>query len=148
MICNYLLMRIISLINLFINGLAMNKFKDVDEYISFAPQNAQKIMISLRGIIKECFPDIKEKISWNVPFYCLNSPIAGYALYTKHISFGSGGIDLPIEISARLRQKGFKTGKKTIQIKFDQNVPIDEIKEILLLQFKAYIKTNHQILDH
>ncbi len=43
-------------------------------------------------------PEAVEKISWNVPFYWLNGPVCGYAVYSKHVTFGFGGSDIPVHI--------------------------------------------------
>lgn len=51
-----------------------NKFQDVDfsnvdEFLHYLPQDHLKIVESLRALVLECIPDVKEKLSYNVPFY-------------------------------------------------------------------------------
>lgn len=44
-------------------------FRNVEDLISFLPDDEAKIAVRLREIILECIPDAKEKLSYNVPFY-------------------------------------------------------------------------------
>ncbi|MDO8670620.1 MAG: hypothetical protein Q7O66_04225, partial [Dehalococcoidia bacterium] len=46
------------------------------------------------------------------------------------------GVRLQSEDRKTLEEKGYKTGNKTIQIKFDQKVPTTAIKQILKTQTK------------
>lgn len=50
-------------------------FKHVEEFLEFLPDEELKITEQLRKIIFNCFPDIQEKLSFNVPFYFLNRSI-------------------------------------------------------------------------
>lgn len=114
------------------------KVKDVDTYISSATIEARPILKELRNIIMSTVSHVEEKISWGVPFYRYHGELGGFAVYKNHVTFGCGGADLQIEDREILEEKGYKTGVKSIQIKFDQKVPIVEIQQIL--QTKA--KTN------
>jgi len=48
----------------------------------------------------------------------------------NHVDFGLVTV-LKDEERKTLEEKGYKTGKKTIKIAFDQKVPVEEIKKIL-----------------
>lgn len=111
----------------------MEKPKDVDSYIENSVRESRSIMKELRELIKMTIPEAEEVISWNVPIYKYNNGIlAGYSVARKHVSFG---VDtLKNEDRELLKEEGYKTGKKTIQIKFDQQVPATIIKKILLEQ--------------
>lgn len=50
-------------------------FRDVDEFLEFLPDDERKITLALRNIIFSCIPEIKEKLSFNVPFYSYNKSI-------------------------------------------------------------------------
>lgn len=65
-----------------------------------------------------------------VPFYKYHGILAGFAAYKNHVSFGLCAV-LQNKNRKMLEEKGCKTGKQTIQIKFDQNVPSTAIKQIL-----------------
>ena len=108
---------------------------DVDEYIASAEPAAGPTLKSLRELVKSTVPGAVESISWGVPFYKYHGLLAGFSVFTSHVSFGLV-FALDDEIRAKLSEKGYKTGSKTIQIKFDQPVPVAEIKQILITRAK------------
>lgn len=113
----------------------MNKPNTVDEYILNANPKASPLMTELRSFILKTIPDCTEKIAWNVPNYFLGKMVCGFAAYKHHISFGANTEALNEDVSKQLQRLRYKTGKKTIQIKFDQKIPesfiIQMIKECL-----------------
>lgn len=113
-----------------------SKPMDVDAYIAGAAQEARPILRDLRHIITSTVPAAEEGISWNVPFYKYHGALAGFAVYKSHVSFGTGGAELPGEVREMLENKGYHTGQKTVQIQFDQQVPAKEIQAILRAQAK------------
>src|SRR3954452_3194013 len=110
--------------------------KDVDAYIASAPRDAQATLRELRALIKATIPGVEETVSWGVPFYRYHGPLGGFAVYKSHVSFGSGGSELDSRDRELLESKGYKTGKKTFQIKFGQEVPAAAIKRILKAEAK------------
>ena len=110
--------------------------KNVDEYIASAEPAAGPTLKSLRELVKSTIPAAEEGISWGVPFYKYNGLLAGFSVFTSHVSFGLAFV-LDDEVRAKLAKKGYKTGSKTIQIKFDQHVPVAEIKQILIKRAKV-----------
>lgn len=109
--------------------------KDVDTYIESSPEEARPHLKELRKIITTAIPNVQEGISWGVPFYKYHGLLAGFSPFKKHVSFGFVFV---IESDERkmLEEKGYTTGKKTIQIRFDQEVPTSEIKQIVLAKAK------------
>lgn len=110
------------------------KPKTVDEFIDVSPQESQEVMIKLKKLVEATEPNAESGISWNVPIYKYNGILAGFSLAKKHVSFGIDS--LTDEVRKILEEKGYKTGKKTIQIKFDQKVPSEEIKKLIKEQTK------------
>ncbi|MBX7205162.1 MAG: DUF1801 domain-containing protein [Bacteroidia bacterium] len=58
----------------------MNKFQPVnftglDDLFAFLPKNELDILKALRSLILECMPNVKEKLSYNVPYYSINKRI-------------------------------------------------------------------------
>lgn len=111
--------------------------KDVDSYIASSDREAHPKLKEIRKIIKSTIPKAEEKISWGVPFYRYHGLLAGFAAFKNHVSFGLVTV-LQSKDRKMLEEKGYTTGKKTIQIKFDQKVPTTAIKQIL----KAKAKMN------
>ena len=96
--------------------------KDVDSYIASSGREARPKLKEIRKIIKSTIPKVEEGISWGVPFYKYHGVLLGFAAYKNHVSFGFCVV-LQSEDRKMLEKKGYITGKKTIQIKFDQKVP-------------------------
>ena len=115
----------------------MSKPKDVDSYIANSGREARPKLKEIRKIIKSTIPKAEEGISWGIPFYKYPGLLAGFATFKNHVSFGFCGV-LQSKDREMLEKKGYITGKKTIQIKFDQKVPTTAIKQIL----KAKAKMN------
>ena len=109
----------------------MSKPKDVDSYIANSGREARPILKEIREIIKSTIPKAEEKIWYGVPFYNYHGELAGFAVYKKHVSFGFGAGVLQSKDRKILEEKGYKIGKGTMKIKFDQKVPTTAIKKIL-----------------
>ena len=110
------------------------KPKTVNEYIEVSPKGSRKIMIKLKELIEATVPEATGGISWNVPIYKYHGILAGFDVAKKHVSFGIDS--LKDHHRKELQEKGYKTGKSTIQIKFDQMVPRREIIRLLKEQAK------------
>jgi len=114
----------------------------VDFYIENSNEKAIPILKELRKIIMEIIPDAEEGINYSIPYYKYFGDLAGFATYKTHVSFGYGaqrdrsgkwiGPVLQSNDIKQLKDKGYKLGKGTLQIRFDQKVPVDEIKMILI----------------
>ncbi len=110
--------------------------KDIDAYIASSEKEARPKLKELRKIIKATIPKVEEKISWGIPFYGYHGPLVGFASFQNHVSFGLGLAGLQSKTREMLEKKGYKTGKKVVQIRFDQKVPVAAIKKILKAQAK------------
>lgn len=113
--------------------------KNVDEYIASAEPEAKPKLKEIREIIKSTVPKVEEGISWGVPFYKYQGVLAGFVALKHHVDFGLVTV-LESKDREMLEKKGYKTGKKVIQIRFDQKVPAAIIKQIL----KVKVKTNEK----
>src|SRR5690606_36952742 len=105
------------------------KHQSIDEYIHSSAPKAQVIMEQLKGLIETTLPAAVGCTSWNVHIYKYHGILAGFDVAKNHVSFG---IDSLNEVTRNLLEsKGYKTGKSTIQIKFDQEVPTAEIVQLI-----------------
>lgn len=109
----------------------MAKAKDVDEYIANAAKEAIPILREIREIIRSTIPKAEEGISWNVPFYKYYGSMVGFAAFRNHVNLGIATGVLETKDRELLEKKGYKTGIKTLQIRFAQKVPVAIIKNIL-----------------
>jgi len=108
---------------------------DVDSYIASSEPEARPTLNELRKLIKSTIPKAEESISWGVPFYKYHGLLAGFAVFKNHVSFGLAFV-LESKDREKLTEKGYITGKKTVQIKFDQKVPTTVITQILKTKAK------------
>jgi uncharacterized protein YdhG (YjbR/CyaY superfamily) len=112
----------------------VSKPEDVDSYIANSDQKARPKLEELRELVTSTIPTVEEGINYGVPFYKYHGDLAGFAVYNKHVSFGFGAAVLDANERNTFEEEGYVTGKRTIQIKFDQEVPTTTIKEILRRQ--------------
>jgi len=105
---------------------------DVDAYIANAAREARQTLRKIREIIKSTIPEAKEGISYNVPFYKFHGVHVGFSAFKNHATFGIGADVLQSEVRTILKEQGYKTGKETIQIRYDQQVPTKALKQLLI----------------
>jgi uncharacterized protein YdhG (YjbR/CyaY superfamily) len=60
--------------------------------------------------------------------------LSGFRAYKNHVSLEIWADELQSEHRELLEDNGYKTGKRTFQIKYDQEVPTTAIKKILKAQ--------------
>jgi uncharacterized protein YdhG (YjbR/CyaY superfamily) len=90
-----------------------NKIQTIEEYIAACPADIQPKLIELTSIIRNAFPELKEKISWQMPSFYIKGYIMQYAAHKSHIGLYPG--PEAIEVFAD-RLAGYKTSKGAIQI--------------------------------
>ena len=105
--------------------------KDVDSYIANADKEARPTLEELREIIQSTVPEAEEQIKYNVPFYEFHGTHVGFTAFKNHATVGVGADALRREDRKMIEELGYKTGKETIQIRYDQSVPTSEIKQLL-----------------
>lgn len=116
--------------------------KNVDEYIANSAQEAQPHLKEIRAVIKSAVPGIEEKISWGKPYYKHNGFLAGFDAMKKHISFEIWTDEFTAKERKLLEQNGYKAGKRTFQIRYDQEVPKEIIKAMVHSQAEKNEKNN------
>lgn len=104
--------------------------KNVDEYINSADERARPTLIELRRIMLESVSEVGEQISWGIPFYRYHGLLAGYSVFKNHATFGLAFVFSDLQRKA-FEEKGYTTGKKTVQIRYDQAVPTALISKML-----------------
>ena len=50
-------------------------FQDLDDLFAFLPEDELKMVQSLRQLVYDCIPEVKEKLSYNVPFFRVKQTI-------------------------------------------------------------------------
>ncbi|MFO1444867.1 DUF1801 domain-containing protein [Bacillus sp. Bva_UNVM-123] len=112
-------------------------FNTVDDYIAQFPADIQKILESLRKVIKETAPDAKEKISYQMPSFYLHGNLVYFAAYKNHIGFyptSSGIAAFKQEIS------NYKNSKGAVQFPLDKPLPYELISKIVEFRVAENVK--------
>ncbi len=104
------------------------KPKNVDEYISSMPKDAQPKLRQLRKAIREAAPQAQEKISYGMPYYGYHGRLVYFRLSKKHI-----GIYIPTPTIEQHKNdlKGYSTSKATIRFPLENELPIALIKKLV-----------------
>lgn len=105
----------------------MKEHKDINEYISNAPEHVRDSLNQIRKLVKELAPDATEKISYGIPTFYLNGNLLHFAGYEKHIGFYPGSAPIA-EFKDDLA--GYVTSKGTVQFPIDKPLPLELIKKI------------------
>lgn len=51
------------------------KFRDVEDFLEYLPEQERKLVNRLRALEQSCLPDAEEQLSYNVPYYSRHSRI-------------------------------------------------------------------------
>ena len=115
---------------------------NIDEYIKLFPIEIQKILESIREIIKKAAPTATEAISYQMPTFKLNGKnLVHFAAFKNHISL----FPTPSGVSAFEKNlKSYRTSKGTIQFPLDKPIPYDLIGKIV----KYRVKESSNVQDH
>ena len=99
----------------------------IDAYILEQPEDIQKYLYQMHGILQAALPDAQERISWSMPTYWNQHNIVHFAGFKKHIGFYPG--PQAIEMFEE-RLKEYKTSKGAIQFPYNKPLPAELITEI------------------
>jgi len=62
------------------------KFKTVDEFLDYLPEEELKVVKFLRNLVFECLPEVQEKLSYNVPFYKIHKGL--FFIWPSSVKWG------------------------------------------------------------
>jgi uncharacterized protein len=103
----------------------------VDAYISAAAEVARPHLETVRDAIQAAVPKSEGAIKWGKPYYAHHGMLAGFDALKNHISFEIWADELRSSDRKALEDKGYKTGKRSFQIRYDQRVPSALIKAMV-----------------
>lgn len=110
-------------------------YQNIDEYIAAAPDVAKAHLRALREVIESAVPKFEKDIGYGKPYYKYHGWVTGIDVYAKHI-----GLEIWDGLSSTeretLEQQGYKTGSKTFQVRYDQEVPKALVKNLVTAQVK------------
>jgi uncharacterized protein YdhG (YjbR/CyaY superfamily) len=119
----------------------MDKKKDqpatIDEYIALFPEDVQRILREIRGVIREAAPDAVEKISYQMPTFYLRGNLVHFAAHEYHIGF----YPTPTGIEAFKEElAGYKGAKGSVQFPLDKPMPYELIGRIVKFRVAENLK--------
>ena len=108
------------------------KSTTIDQYIEEAREPARSRMVLIRRTINELVPEATEHISYHMPaFKTFGKPLVYFACHDKHIGFyatPSGHDAFKSDLAV------YKGGKGSVQFPFDQPLPENLIRRIILFR--------------
>lgn len=111
----------------------MRKFKTVKEYHTSIPKEIRAQVEELRDTIAKAAPQAELTISYNMPAFLWNGPVAYYAWYPRHIGFYPTGSPIP---HFRDELKAFKTSRGAIQFPLGGKLPKALVTRIVKFKLK------------
>lgn len=105
------------------------QYKTIDDYIALFPEQTATILREIKNIVKEEVPDAKEKISYQMPTFTLNSRnLVHFAAWKEHIGLyptPSGIVAFQKELSQ------YEVAKGSIRFSLNNPIPYDLIRKIV-----------------
>jgi uncharacterized protein YdhG (YjbR/CyaY superfamily) len=104
----------------------------IDEYIAQFPAEIQQKLQEIRAVIHAAAPEATEKISYQMPTFCLHGNLVHFAAFKKHIGF----YPVPSGIAAFEEELApYKRSKGAVQFPLDEPIPTELIGRIV--QFRV-----------
>jgi uncharacterized protein YdhG (YjbR/CyaY superfamily) len=96
-------------------------------YIRAAPREGQPHLRRLYAILKSVAPKAEEAIKWGTPFFVEPRFLFAFSAYKSHLDFAPGAAALK---AFRKELEKHKTTKNYLQIRYDEPLPEDLIRNI------------------
>lgn len=113
--------------------LTQTKPRTVDEYIATFPADIQHLLEQLRATVTQAAPAAVETIKYGMPTYVLDGNLVYFAAFKNHLSFFAA----PTSVQAFKEQLAtYKTGKGSIQLPFDQPLPLELIGQMVAYRIR------------
>ncbi len=114
--------------------------KTVDAYLNALPDDVRNTLEKVRTAIKAAQPKAEEVISYQIPTFKFNGPIAAFAAFTNHCSYYT----MSHSVMETLKQEldGYDTSGVTIRFPVGKPLSFTLIKKLV----QAKIKENERRL--
>jgi uncharacterized protein YdhG (YjbR/CyaY superfamily) len=115
-------------------------YSTIDEYIATFPPETQRLLQEIRATIQSAAPDAVEKISYQMPTFCLNGNLIHFAAFKHHI----GIYPMPSAIRAFAEKLSVYVGAKgSVRLPLDKPLPLELINQIV----KFRVAENHKKVE-
>ncbi len=103
----------------------------IENYIKEKDVSHQAKLFQMYHLIKECAPMTEETLTWGMPTFKVNGNLVHFADNKTYVGFypGSSGVS---EFEPDL--KDYKHSKGAIHFPYNQDLPVDLIKRIILFR--------------
>lgn len=107
--------------------------REVDDYISRAPKEAQAKLKQLRVLIKQLAPEANERISYNMPHYNYRGQLAWFASMNGYV-----GLYLrpPVVVEHARELAAYKTTKSAVHFPLGEKLPLPLIRKLIRARIK------------
>jgi uncharacterized protein YdhG (YjbR/CyaY superfamily) len=111
--------------------------KDIAEYISGAPKEAQKKLREMHVCIRKAAPGATEGLKWGMPAFSYRRILVTFAAHKSHIGF----YPTPSAVSAFAKELSkFVTAKGSIQFPLEKPLPLPLIRKITAFRVRESIE--------
>lgn len=132
--------RVVSFIVYFFMPIAQkNSPKNINDYIAHFPKDVQKLLVSVRHVIKKSAPLATETMKYGIPTFVLDGNLVHFGGYAKHIGF----YPTPSGIKAFQREiANYKSTKGAVQFPLGKPMPLGLIRKIVKFRVKENMALN------
>jgi uncharacterized protein YdhG (YjbR/CyaY superfamily) len=107
---------------------------NVDEYLQQQPAIVQQTLSKMRKVIKGLIPAAEEVISYQIPTYKLNGPVAAFAGFKNHCSYFAMSHSVMKALQEDLEK--YDTSGVTIRFPIDKPLPASLLKKLVTEKMK------------
>lgn len=115
--------------------------QSITEYISAAPQGAQKKLREMRACIRAAAPGARESLKWGMPAFSYRRILVMFAAFKHHIGF----YPTPSAVRAFANELSkFATAKGSIQFPLEKPLPLPLIRKITTFRVRESVEEDRK----
>ncbi len=118
--------------------MAKTDYQSIDDYIAaFAPETQTKLQ-EIRAILHDALPDAQETISYQIPCFKNDGPVAYFSAFAKHLTLA---VPPPTIDHFQNELTEYKTSKSVVQLPYDKPLPKTLIRKMVKWREAENLKT-------
>jgi len=115
--------------------------RNLTEYISAAPKDAQKKLREMRACIRKAAPGARESLKWGMPAFSYRRILVTFAAFKHHIGF----YPTPSAVTAFANDLAkFVTAKGSIQFPLEKPLPLGLIRKITAFRVRESLEEDRK----
>ena len=113
--------------------------KNITEYISAAPKEAQKKLREMRACIRKSAPGAKESLKWGMPAFSYGRILVTFAVFPHHIGF----YPTPSAVKAFAKELSkYVTASASVQFPLEKPLPFSLIRKITAFRVRENVEND------